>query len=58
MFYHCSRALLRSSVWDRQSWAPETVPGRAEIAKALERQDEPLADLQEYYGERYRNTRY
>ncbi|MEU4690086.1 MSMEG_1061 family FMN-dependent PPOX-type flavoprotein [Actinoplanes sp. NPDC023714] len=58
VFYHCARALLRSAVWEEQTWAPDAVPPRAVIAKAVERQNESLADLEEYYGERYRDTLY
>jgi PPOX class probable FMN-dependent enzyme len=58
VFYHCARAFLRSSVWEQHTWAPHAVPPRAMIAKALERQDESLADLEEYYGEQYRHTLY
>lgn len=58
VFYHCARALLRSSVWTPPTWAPGSVASRAVIAKALERPDEPLADLEEYYGDRYRDTLY
>jgi len=41
VFFRCSKALLRSSLWDPASWAPEEVAPRAQIAKALEWPDEP-----------------
>ena len=53
MFHHCSKAFLRSQLWEPETWDPEAVPGRAQIAKALERRDEPLEDLQRYYGPSY-----
>ncbi|MGI8534989.1 MAG: pyridoxamine 5'-phosphate oxidase family protein [Mycobacteriales bacterium] len=53
VFYHCSKALLRSALWDASSWAPEAVPSRARIAKTLERPEESLEDLDAYYGPAY-----
>lgn len=53
VFYHCSKALLRSALWDASSWAPEAVPSRARIAKTLERPEESLEDLDAYYGAAY-----
>jgi len=37
VFYHCSKAFLRSKLWDPESWNPDSVPSRAAISKALER---------------------
>lgn len=53
VFYHCSKAFLRSKLWDPESWHPESVPSRAAISKALERKDQSLAELEDYYGEKY-----
>ncbi len=53
VFYHCSKAFLRSKLWDPESWHPDSVPSRAAISKALERKDQSLAELEDYYGERY-----
>jgi len=58
VLYHCSKAFLRSAVWEPSSWAPETVPSRARIAQALERRGESLADLEAYYGARYADGLY
>jgi len=58
VFYHCSKAFLRSAVWEPSSWAPEAVPSRARIAQALERRGESLADLEAYYGARYADGLY
>ncbi len=49
VFFHCSKAFLRSRLWDPQSWDPEHVPSRARIAHALERSDQPLADVVAHY---------
>lgn len=58
VFHHCSKAFLRSRLWDPLSWSPEHMPSRAVIAKALERPDEDLADIEQYYGPRYAEKLY
>ncbi len=52
IFHHCAKAFLRSQLWRPETWQ-DPVPPRPVIAKALERQDEPLADIVAYYGEQY-----
>ena len=49
VFFHCSKAFLRSGLWEPTTWAPDGVPSRAEIAHAVERPDEPLESVREYY---------
>jgi len=59
VFHHCAKAFLRSSLWDPGTWAPdEVVPPRARIAKALERPDEPIEELEAYYGSAYARRLY
>lgn len=53
VFFHCSKAMLRASLWEPASWAPEAVPARAHIARAVERPDEPIEELLAYYGPGY-----
>ena len=53
IFFHCSKAFLRSSLWKPETWAPESVPSRAQIAKSLERPDDTMEELEAYYGEQY-----
>ncbi|ADG77428.1 Pyridoxamine 5'-phosphate oxidase-related FMN-binding protein OS=Tsukamurella paurometabola (strain ATCC 8368 / DSM / CCUG 35730 / CIP 100753 / JCM 10117/ KCTC 9821 / NBRC 16120 / NCIMB 702349 / NCTC 13040) OX=521096 GN=Tpau_0792 PE=4 SV=1 [Tsukamurella paurometabola] len=57
VFFHCSKAFLRSQAWDPRSWPTEDddhgVPRRAVIAKKLERPDDSLAELDRYYGAGY-----
>ncbi|MDX6354466.1 MAG: uncharacterized protein QOF98_1369 [Streptomyces sp.] len=53
VFYHCSKAFLRSALWKPAQWAPESVPSRARIAAAQDRKGESIAELEEYYGPRY-----
>jgi PPOX class probable FMN-dependent enzyme len=50
VFYHCSKAFLRSGLWKPESWQPDVVPSRAVIARTLERPDQSLEELEEYYG--------
>ncbi len=58
VFFHCSKAFLRSALWQPETWQPDAVPSRARIAQTLERPDEPLVDLEEYYGPRYAENLY
>lgn len=58
VFHHCSKAFLRSHLWDPDSWAPDAVPARAQLAAALDRAGEPLADLERYYGPGYGSDLY
>lgn len=53
VFFHCAKAFLRGGVWDPSTWAPEAAPSRAEVAHALERPEEPLEALRDYYGPSY-----
>jgi PPOX class probable FMN-dependent enzyme len=52
IFHHCSKAFLRSQLWDAESWDPEgLVPRRAVIAQLCERPDDSLELLDAYYDE-------
>lgn len=53
VFHHCSKAFLRSGLWQQESWDTDAVPSRARIAKALERPDDALDELERYYGPSY-----
>jgi PPOX class probable FMN-dependent enzyme len=53
VFSHCSKAFLRSQLWQPETWTPQSVPPRAVFAKTLERPEAALADLEEYYGPSY-----
>lgn len=59
VFHHCAKAFLRSALWEADTWAPDAImPPRAVIAKALERPDEPLEELEAYYGPAYARRLY
>ena len=48
VFYH----FLRLKLWNPESREPDSVPSRAAISMALERKDQSLAELEDYYGKR------
>ncbi|HEX4705526.1 MAG TPA: pyridoxamine 5'-phosphate oxidase family protein [Pseudonocardiaceae bacterium] len=58
VFYHCSKAFLRSELWRSESWRSEAAPSRVEISHALERPDESVEELQRYYGPGYAEKLY
>ncbi|MBQ0924173.1 pyridoxamine 5'-phosphate oxidase family protein [Saccharopolyspora endophytica] len=59
VFHHCSKAFLRSGLWDSRTWDPEAVPSRAHIAKNLERPNDSMSELEHYYSdERYAELLY
>lgn len=53
VFYHCSKAFLRSELWEPESWAPTDVPSRPVIARTLEQPEADMAELERYYGPTY-----
>ena len=53
VFFHCSKAFLRSSAWQPETWQPDSVRRRALIAKAIEQPEAEVAALDEYYGPSY-----
>ncbi|MDQ1616330.1 MAG: uncharacterized protein QOJ60_2269 [Actinomycetota bacterium] len=54
VFGHCSKAFLRSQLWDQQTWGrADELPSRAAVARELERPESTLAELEAYYGPAY-----
>jgi PPOX class probable FMN-dependent enzyme len=53
VFHHCAKSFLRSRLWHPESWDPMAVGSRPQIAKALERPEDPIEELERYYGETY-----
>jgi len=49
IFYHCSKAFMRSKLWQQETWRPEALPSRARMTKALQDTPETLEELEEYY---------
>ncbi|TCK27763.1 pyridoxamine 5'-phosphate oxidase family protein [Pseudonocardia endophytica] len=58
VFFHCPKAFMRSKLWDHGSWPEDTLPSIARIAKQLARQDEPLEQIEAYYGPSYAEKLY
>ena len=62
IFHHCSKAFLRSQLWQPETWpspdAADSVPPRAVIAQTLERPEASLAELAVYYGPAYAEKLY
>jgi PPOX class probable FMN-dependent enzyme len=58
IFFHCSKAFLRSKAWDPEQWQPELAPRRAVIAQSVERPEDSLEMLDEYYGPSYSDGLY
>ncbi len=58
VFYHCSKAFMRSKLWDASTWDAGGLPSRAQIVKALESIDETLEQLERYYGPGYADKLY
>ena len=58
IFYHCSKAFLRSELWKPETWQPEVLPTRARLIKEVENTPESHADLERRYGLEYLNSLY
>jgi PPOX class probable FMN-dependent enzyme len=59
LFHHCAKAFLRSGLWDPETWDPEgSVPRRAVLAQKLDAVELSLEELDQYYGEAYRDGLY
>ena len=58
VFFHCSKAFLRSDAWKPDTWTPESVPSTAQLAKSF-KAEETLEELEAYYSEEnYRKQLY
>ncbi|MBD0738990.1 pyridoxamine 5'-phosphate oxidase family protein [Streptomyces sp. CBMA29] len=53
VYFHCSKAFLRSALWKPETWQPDAMASRARISKTLERTEDSLAELETYYGPAY-----
>jgi hypothetical protein len=53
VFFHCAKAFMRSHLWHPATWDPMAVGSRPQIAKALERPEDSVEELERYYGEQY-----
>ena len=53
VFYHCSKAFLRSELWKPETWRPDELPSRARIVKDTQPTTETLEELEAAYGPAY-----
>ncbi len=58
VFSHCSKAFMRSALWDPATWDPAAAPSRVQYARTIERPGESVEALQEYYGRGYADGLY
>jgi uncharacterized protein len=49
IFNHCSKAFMRSELWQPETWVPDAIPTRAVMTKTMQETPETLAELEEYY---------
>lgn len=53
IFFHCAKALMRSSLWKPEHWEPDALPSHARIVKDVQRTEESLEELEHHYGPGY-----
>ena len=58
VYFHCSKAFLRSQVWSPEQWDVDALPSRAVIAHRFERPEDSLEDVERYYGPQYTESLY
>jgi PPOX class probable FMN-dependent enzyme len=58
IFFHCSKAFMRSALWDPTTWNPDALPSTAAIVKSLQDIPETLEELERYYGPDYAKRLY
>ena len=58
VFYHCPKAFMRAGLWRPETWDAEALPSKARISKAVERPDDPIEELEAYYGPSYAERLY
>jgi hypothetical protein len=51
IFFHCQKALLRSQLWQPQTWQPDALPSPAALVKAVQDTPETLEELQDHYAQ-------
>ena len=49
IYFHCAKAVLRSGLWDPETWDADHLPKRAVIAKEVENDPRTLAEMEDYY---------
>ena len=49
IFFHCPKAVMRSALWEPETWNPDALPSHAALVKDVQRTEETLAELEAYY---------
>jgi predicted pyridoxine 5'-phosphate oxidase superfamily flavin-nucleotide-binding protein len=50
IFFHCPKSIIRSGLWQPDSWEPEALPSHAALVKQVQETPETLAELEEHYA--------
>lgn len=60
IFFHCAKAVMRSSLWNPEGWPEDTLPSAAALTKEIQLNvTESLEELENYYSpETYRKMLY
>lgn len=58
IFFHCPKALMRSALWQPETWQPDVLPSHAAIVKSVQETPETVEELQDYYGPSYADKLY
>jgi PPOX class probable FMN-dependent enzyme len=58
VFYHCSKAFLRSNLWKPETWTPDAVPAHPVIVKSVLQLEETVEELERYYAADYAERLY
>ncbi|MFD1545166.1 pyridoxamine 5'-phosphate oxidase family protein [Nonomuraea guangzhouensis] len=58
IFFHCAKAFLRSGLWKPDRWAEDSLPSHATLVKDVQKVEETLEQLENYYGETYAKKLY
>ncbi|MCF6474698.1 pyridoxamine 5'-phosphate oxidase family protein [Nonomuraea sp. MG754425] len=58
IFFHCAKSFLRSALWKPESWGPDALPSHARLVKDVQKVEESLETLENYYGEAYAKRLY
>lgn len=58
IFFHCAKAFLRSALWKPDSWGADSLPSHATLVKDVQKVEETLEQLENYYGETYAKKLY
>jgi PPOX class probable FMN-dependent enzyme len=58
IFFHCAKAFMRSGLWKPDSWAADLLPSHAKLVKDVQKVEETVEQLEDYYGETYAKKLY